>query len=75
MQIGYSLPSSLLSKIRVDRFRIYVQAANLFQITKYTGLDPELQSSDNNNNTNFGIDFGNYPANQQTWLVGVNLSF
>jgi hypothetical protein len=75
MQIGYTLPSSLLSKIRVDRFRIYVQAANLFQITKYTGLDPELQSSDNNNNTNFGIDFGNYPANQQQWLVGVNLSF
>jgi TonB-dependent starch-binding outer membrane protein SusC len=75
MQIGYTLPSSILSKVKVDRFRIYVQAANLFQVTKYTGLDPELQSSDNNNNTNFGIDFGNYPANQQTWLVGVSLSF
>ena len=75
MQIGYSLPGSFLSKYKIDRFRIYVQAANLFQITKYTGLDPELTSSDRYNNSNFGIDFGNYPANQKMYLVGVNLSF
>ena len=75
MQIGYTIPGSLLNKYKIDRLRIYVQAANLFQITNYTGLDPELQSSDQYNNSNFGIDFGNYPANQQTYLVGVNLSF
>jgi hypothetical protein len=75
MQIGYTLPGSFLSKYKIDRFRIYVQAANLFQITNYTGLDPELTSSDRYNNSNFGIDFGNYPANQKMYLVGVNLSF
>ena len=73
--LGYTIQPSVLKRIGVDRFRIYVQAANLFTITKYTGLDPELQASDLNNNTNFGIDFGNYPANQKTYTVGVNLSF
>ena len=75
IQIGYALPVSLLSKIGVDRFRIYFQVANLFTITKYTGLDPQLQTSDPNNNTNFGIDFGNYPANERSFNLGVQLGF
>lgn len=75
MQIGYTLPASALSRFGIDRLRIYVQAANLFTITKYTGLDPELQTSDLNNNTNFGIDFGNYPANQKNYNIGVSLGF
>jgi hypothetical protein len=75
MQVGYALPSSVLSRYGIDRLRIYLQVANLFTITKYTGLDPELQGSDLNNNTNFGIDFGNYPGNQKSYNVGVSLSF
>lgn len=73
--IGYTIPSATLKKVGIDRFRVYVQAANLFTITKYDGLDPELQASDLNNSTNFGIDFGNYPANQKNYNIGVNLSF
>jgi hypothetical protein len=75
MQIGYSLPVGMIRKFGVDRFRVYVQAANLFTITKYDGLDPELQASNLNDNTNFGIDFGNYPGNQRSYNVGVQLSF
>jgi TonB-dependent starch-binding outer membrane protein SusC len=75
MILGYTIPSAELKKVGIDRFRVYVQAVNLFTITKYTGLDPELTGSDLNNNTNFGIDFGNYPANQRGFNVGVNLSF
>lgn len=75
LQIGFTLPSDKLSRIGIDRLRIYVQAANLFTITKYSGLDPELQTSDINNNTNFGIDLGNYPSNQKSYNVGVNLGF
>ena len=74
-QVGYTLPVSLLSKIGIDRFRIYFQVANLFTITKYTGPDPQLQTSDPNNNSNFGIDFGNYPANEKNYNLGVQLSF
>jgi TonB-dependent starch-binding outer membrane protein SusC len=75
LNIGYTLPAKVLSRFKIDQFRIYVQASNLFTITKYTGLDPELQTSDLGNNTNFGIDFGNYPANQKYYSVGVNLTF
>lgn len=75
LNLGYTFPSTMLSRIGIEHLRVYVQASNLFTITKYTGLDPELQTSDLNNNTNFGIDFGNYPANQKFYSVGVNLTF
>jgi hypothetical protein len=75
MVLGYSVPTAKLKKIGIERFRFYVQAANLFTITKYTGLDPELTGSNFRDNTNFGIDFGNYPSNQKNYLVGVNVSF
>jgi TonB-dependent starch-binding outer membrane protein SusC len=70
IQIGYTLPATLLQKYGIDRFRIYVQGANLFTITKYTGLDPELAGDD----TNYSIDYGNYP-NVKQYLIGLNLNF
>ncbi len=73
--LGYTIPPASLKRFGIDRLRMYVQASNLFQITKYTGLDPELTGSDLSNNSNFGIDFGNYPANQKMYTIGVNLSF
>jgi TonB-linked SusC/RagA family outer membrane protein len=73
--IGYTLPSKGLKHFGIQKLRFYVQATNLFTITNYTGLDPELTGSDLNDNTNFGIDFGNYPANQRGYNLGVNLSF
>jgi hypothetical protein len=75
IMLGYSLPNRVIKNLSLSKVRFYIQAANLFTITKYTGLDPELQGSDLTDNTNFGIDFGNYPANQKQFLLGVNLSF
>lgn len=75
MQLGYTIPSTTLKRFGIERLRIYIQAANLFTITKYTGLDPELQGSSLSDNSNFGIDFGNYPANQKNYNVGVNVTF
>ncbi len=74
MQLGYAVPSKSLTRFGVERLRIYIQATNLFTVTKYKGLDPELQSSDLNQNTGFGIDQGNYP-HTAAYLVGVNLNF
>jgi hypothetical protein len=71
LMIGYTVSPGLLSRIKVSSFRVYLQAANLFTITKYTGADPELSGG----NTAFGIDYGNYPNNQKNYNVGVNLSF
>ncbi len=69
--LGYTVPSEKLRRIGIDKLRIYIQGANLFTITKYSGLDPEL-SGDNNA---FGIDYGNYPNNQKNYNVGINLTF
>jgi TonB-linked SusC/RagA family outer membrane protein len=80
MQIGYTVPAERLGRFGLDRLRVYVQAANLFTITKYSGLDPELQSVNPNAGPNdpaqvtFGIDYGNYP-HQRSFIVGVNLGF
>jgi len=69
--IGYNLPNNFLQKLKLEKFRIYFQALNLFTITKYTGYDPELPGS----SAAFGIDFGNYPNNQKQYLFGINMNF
>jgi TonB-linked SusC/RagA family outer membrane protein len=70
LQIGYTFPESIMSKINVKSLRIYVQAVNLFTITKYSGLDPELGGDDRA----FGSDTGNYPL-VKTYIFGLNLTF
>ena len=60
-----------LNKIKIERLRIYVQAVNLFTVTKYTGLDPESPGL----SQAYGIDFGKYPNNQKQYLIGLNLIF
>lgn len=70
MLLGYTLPASVLKPIGIEKFRVYVQAANLFTITKYSGIDPEVAG----NSQAFGLDEGAYP-NQRQYLVGVNVTF
>jgi TonB-dependent starch-binding outer membrane protein SusC len=71
LQIGYTLPSQVTTKLGIKVFRIYLQADNLFTITKYTGLDPETRPG---NDVNLGVDQGVYPTMQMI-LCGVNVSF
>jgi TonB-linked SusC/RagA family outer membrane protein len=78
--LGYSLSPSLLQNIGINRFRFYFQAANLFTLTKYSGLDPELSSSfasleAGQQSASFGIDYANYPNNFKNYLIGFSLSF
>ena len=70
LQLGYTIPESVTSKVNIKSLRVYVQGVNLMTITKYSGLDPELSGSD----TNFGTDSGNYPLVKQ-YLFGLNVSF
>lgn len=79
LQIGYTVVSDFLEQAGVSNLRMYVQGNNLFTITGYSGLDPEVgfYTGDPNaggGSTNFGIDEGQYPAFRQ-FLFGVNLSF
>ena len=65
IQLGYTLPSKITTKAKIDRLRFYVSASNLFTITKYTGYDPEVRD---------GVDYGNYPQSR-TFMFGVNMDF
>jgi len=75
--LGYNFSPAVLKKYDISKVRIYLQAANLFTITKYSGLDPELTGSLEGTQASsaFGVDYGNYPNNQKTFLVGLNVTF
>lgn len=76
MMFGYTFPNYLLNKMKLDRLRVYVQVTNLFTITNYSGLDPELSNTGSvgsATNSAFGVDQGNFPNNQKQFLVGINL--
>ncbi len=70
LTLGYSLPTNISNRVKIDRLRIYIQGTNLFTATKYTGLDPEVIGSDDQ----FGIDAGAYPTVKQ-FLIGLNVNF
>lgn len=76
IQLSYNLPESLLKRFGISQFRIYIQGQNLWTITPYTGLDPEinLRNYDPNNDRHMGVDEGAYPL-AKVYLVGANLSF
>ena len=71
LQIGYTLPNSLLKKVKIDNLRVYLQATNLFTISDYSGLDPEIRTG--RDDRIFGVDEGAYPTSRM-FMVGVNLS-
>lgn len=71
LMIGYTVQPAVLKKFGMSKLRVYAQGANLFTLTKYTGLDPELSG----NSSAFGIDYANYPNNQKNFILGLNLSF
>ena len=76
LQIGYSLPSSILNKLKISRLRVYVQSSNLFTLTKYRGLDPEVNVRYQGGGADLttGVDRGVYPL-AQTFLGGLQLGF
>lgn len=76
LQIGYSLPQSLLEKTKAFRSaRIYVGATNLFIITKYTGLDPEVVTFGNvATQLGAGTDLGSTPQ-PRTFQAGLQFNF
>jgi TonB-linked SusC/RagA family outer membrane protein len=73
LTIGYSLPPSWLSKIKVEQFRLYVTGYNLWLWTKYTGYDPEVDTRRTTPLTP-GVDYNAYPRSR-SFNVGLNLTF
>lgn len=71
IQLGYNFPANWLERTRIPQLRLYVGAQNLFTFTKYSGLDPEMGSSDPKL---MGIDQGYFPQ-ARTYMIGLNAKF
>lgn len=71
IQLGYTIPSDVTSKVGVSKFRIYASVNNAFTFSKYKGFDP---AATNGNALGGGIDPGFYPVTRQ-YLLGLNVSF
>ena len=67
--LGYTFPKQWTQKLTVQNLRLFVAAQNLFTITGYSGLDPELGNS---NPAFMGIDMGWYPQ-ARSFMVGLSL--
>lgn len=66
--LGYTLPVSVMRAIGIptSSLRFYVNAENLFTVTDYSGIDPEVG--------NFGLDGGTYPV-ARSFSIGFNFNF
>lgn len=70
LELGYTIPASLLERVNMTSARIYVSGQNLFTFTKYSGLDPDVVGA--NVNLEPGVDNGNYPSSRII-SVGLNI--
>ena len=72
LTVGYSLPNDLISKIGLSQFRIYATGRNLHIWTKYSGYDPEVNSS--GSGLTPGVDYSSFPRSR-SYTLGLNLTF
>lgn len=64
MQLGYTVPQSLVNKINISKLRFYGSAQNLFTIHKfYDSFDPEAPVGE-----------GNYYPQVKVFVFGLELS-
>jgi TonB-linked SusC/RagA family outer membrane protein len=74
LTIGYTLPEHILLKIPVNKVRIYATAQNLYNITNYSGFDPEVNSFHRGGVRNSGNDIASTPQ-LRTFMLGANITF
>ncbi len=72
LQVGYTLPKSIIDKAKMKSLRVYLTFDNLLTLTGYTGFDPEIGTSGWILDTS--IDKGFYPQ-LKTVGFGLNASF
>ncbi len=76
LTIGYSLPKSWLKKVKIEKVRVYFTGSNLFCLTGYSGLDPDVNVGkdgiDGFPTPNY--DFNAYPRSR-TYTFGLNVTF
>ena len=73
IQLGYTLPQSILKRIKMSQLRAYVSLDDWIVFTKYPGMDPETNGYSRNIN-GMALDTGSYPMSKKV-VFGVNLAF
>ena len=71
IQLGYTLPKSLLGKVGVSHVRVYGSLDDFFTFSGYPGFDPEAAT---NATTGMGVDKGAYPTSKKV-VLGFNIEF
>ena len=77
LTLGYTLPKELTKKVGISNLRVYGSIYNVFTLTGYSGLDPEVNANTKQNNQAYptvGLDWGAYPR-PRSFVLGLNLSF
>ena len=70
IQLGYTLPTKLIQKLKIDRLRAYCSLENFFTFSDYPGYDPEVVGAGNA----AGVDTGLYPSSKKV-VFGLNVTF
>ncbi|MDH6306833.1 TonB-linked SusC/RagA family outer membrane protein [Parabacteroides sp. PF5-5] len=73
ISLSYNFRGGILNKLGVSRLQPYVTARNLLTITKYDGMDPEVNQWGSNGAVQ-GIDWGTYP-HSKSFVFGLNVEF
>lgn len=72
LTVGYDF-KQLFKNMPLQQLRLYFTAENLFTITGYSGMDPEVGYGGYESWVT-GVDIGSYPS-ARTYIVGVNIKF
>jgi hypothetical protein len=70
--LGYTLPLTLTERLGISKARFYATGQNVFVLTGYSGMDPELGYTDGNLQLN--ADYAQYPQ-ARSWTIGTTITF
>jgi hypothetical protein len=68
--LAYAFPTTIVSKLKLDRLRVYASVQNFFVATKYKGYDPEVSNSGSPFDQGFGL--YDYPK-PRVFMLGLNI--
>ncbi len=77
LTIGYTFPKTWLKPVGISNVRVYFTGANLFCLTGYSGLDPDVNTNMNAGGDGFPTPYYDYQAYPKTrsYTFGLNVTF
>jgi len=73
ISLSYNIKAPALNRIGINKLAPFISASNLLTLTKYSGLDPEVNQWGNSGRVQ-GLDWGTYPQTR-AFVVGLNMEF